>query len=361
MPSPSSTAPYLDFLDETSPEEEERLRREREAAVSSPQAQSAQRASSLRNENFQDPYRAANLAATGRQSLLTSGQKQQTVAPGQWGLKSYTAQGRPENYSMDIPSNPFSDAAQIGGYLGTLGPVRDVAAQYGGPAAPLALLGPTAAAGYVSDVVSPGRSGAPTLRPEDQSPAYTGASGSDSAGSGTTDTSGSSAQRPGEYRSDVLNPDIRALLNAERQQGPSEAEALLLKATDRAAARSLGIAAGARGGAGARERAQRQAISANAAAGAQASADVAALRAQEDAARRQRQREIMGLLQGNAIAGDLRDLGYYESDQGLAGTKYNVNATNARFNAGQPPGFSDDPTAWLFEALTGRPWERRTV
>jgi hypothetical protein len=186
--------------------------------------------------------------------------------------------------------------------------------------------------------------------------------------------------RPDSYRSDAVTPQIQALLDAERRTGPSQAEALLTKATDRLAAQSLGIAAGARGGAGARERATRYAQSTNAAAGATASSDIAALRAKEDADSRARQQAIMELMSGNAEAGDARDLGYYSSDQARAGAQYNTEAniasneregaadrearafeaqqardlTRATFNANQSPGLLDDPLAWLTEAATGR-------
>lgn len=389
----------FDFFDDQytgSPEDEAKRRAEQASAPPAPAltyrakdgqmfATAAQRDAHNRNLDHQagyNPYdpnmsgvQSSNLAAQGRQNLINSGVKQATVSPGQWGLKSYTAQGRPDLYSMDIPSNPFKDAAEIGGYFGTLGPVRDTIAEYTGPVGPLALLGPIGAAGMVTDAVSSGRGGAPTLPESMQNPAYTGAAGGNSgAGAGTGSGSGGAGSdglstlptptRPDSYRSDAITNDIRALLDAERRSGPSEAEALMLKATDRAAANALGIAAGARGGAGARERATRQAIFSNAANASTASADVAALRAREDAERRQRQQAIMGLLQGNAIAGDTRDLGYYESDNTRGAARDNIMAqiredarqfdlTRSDNNMSEFEKFKNDPVGWLFERGVG--------
>ncbi|MES2865768.1 MAG: hypothetical protein V4703_03300 [Actinomycetota bacterium] len=181
------------------------------------------------------------------------------------------------------------------------------------------------------------------------------------AGAGGPGDGATGVQRPDQYRTDALNPDIRGMLDAERAGGPSEAEALMKKATDRVAARTLGIAAGARGGAGARERARSVAVGANATLGSNAAADIAALRARENADSKQRQTAIMQLIQNNAAAGDVRDLGYEQTASGERQSINNVNATNARFNAQQPPGLLDDPASWLFDALTGRPLRSRSV
>lgn len=107
-------------------------------------------------------------------------------------------------------------------------------------------------------------------------------------------------------RTDAASNDVKVFLDQERnRKQPSEAEALLNKTADRIQAQALGIAAGARGGAAARERATAQAITGNAAVGAQATQDLAVLRAKEDAARHDRLLAIMNLLSANAGRGDL--------------------------------------------------------
>jgi len=156
------------------------------------------------------------------------------------------------------------------------------------------------------------------------SPAGTGA-GASPAGTGASyfgegirrpdSYRGLGIERPASTRTDDVMGQLQALFAGEQRQGPSEAEALLHQATDRAAGQALGIAAGARGGAGARARARSQAIAANAALGSRASQDVAALRAREDAERRARQAQIMGLISGAAQGADARDLAYAEADQ----------------------------------------------
>jgi hypothetical protein len=223
---------------------------------------------------------------------------------------------------------------------------------------------------------------------EPPAPGVTGPATAGDYGLGPIDT----MPRPSSYRSDPVMGDIRALLAENSSQGPSEGEALLRMSSDRATANALGIAAGARGGAGARERAQRQALSTNAALGAQTSQQVAALRAQEENTRRARQADLVGLLGNVAGQGDARDLGYYSADQGRAGSRdialANLTSSErqaqadrearafeaeqnrsfqgneneqerllreAVFNAQQQPGFADDPVSALFQALTGRP------
>lgn len=192
--------------------------------------------------------------------------------------------------------------------------------------------------------------------------------GGGSGSGGTGDGTGGSPNvpvRPDAYRTDNVDNDLRAFLAAQKQEGPSAAEALMTKATDRIAAESLGIAASARGGAAARERATRGAQSANVARSAEASSNIAALRAQEEDARRNRQQAILSLISGNAAAGDARDLGYYESDNNRGASHDNVMANiiaeNNRWQASQAPGFLDDPLAAGFEALTGRPLRTRRI
>lgn len=328
---------------------------------------------------------------------------------------SQTVQG--PNNPMDIPSNVFQDAAALGGYAATLGPLRDTINAYGGgPLAAPALLGPIGAAGYVTDQTLGGTNtgegslfrsdaenaaratragGAPSAQPPVAQP---GQAGTGASTSGVTSEvtrpdayrSEAPIQRP-EYRSDQALGDLRAFFAAQERQGPSEAEALMTRATDRAAGQALGIAAGARGGAGARARARQQALSANAALGGQASSEVAALRAREDADRRNRQAQIMGLISGAAQAGDTRDLGYTQTEAerqaaldrldlgytqtesqaqqaaaSLANTAYQQGAdreqriidrelNRARYNAERPVGFLDDPVASIFERLFGGP------
>jgi len=141
----------------------------------------------------------------------------------------------------------------------------------------------------------------------------------------------------GPNRSEAVDADIRAFLAQEQNDdGPSEAEALLMKATDRIQAQTLGTAAGARGGAAARERAQRGAQSANVALGSQATQDLAALRAREEQSNRARQLAIMNLLAGNAQAGDQNALGWggvgaslYGTDVGAQSGRYDTDANNA--------------------------------
>jgi hypothetical protein len=201
---------------------------------------------------------------------------------------------------------------------------------------------------------------APTGQGQPQPP-YSGTPGIDGQGPG-----GGAVQRPDSYRSDQALQEMRMLLDAERNKGPSEAEALLHQATDRVAGQALGIAAGARGGAGARARARQQALSANAALGSRATTDVAALRAREENDRRARQANIMGLISGAAQAGDARDLGYtdtetrrQQTETELANTAYQSNANRelqrAVYNASRPTGFLDDPLGGVFSRLFGGP------
>jgi hypothetical protein len=182
-----------------------------------------------------------------------------------------------------------------------------------------------------------------------------GGSGEGGAGGGAAPGS----NKPPSYRTDQVDQDIRRFLAEERNNsGPSEAEALMAKATDRIAAQSLGIAAGARGGAAARERATRGAQSANVAMAAEASSNLAALRAREANEAKARQSAILSMLSGNASAGDARDLGYYESDNSRITSENIAEANRAlerdKFNASQKPGFLDDPLGNIFGALTGR-------
>lgn len=100
---------------------------------------------------------------------------------------------------------------------------------------------------------------------------------------------------------DRFADDVRSLLAEERaRKGPSEAEALLNKSADRIQAQALGLAASARGGAGAVARAQQMAQSLNQASGAQATQDVAILRGKEEQDRRNRLVSIMQMSGANA-------------------------------------------------------------
>ncbi len=115
-------------------------------------------------------------------------------------------------------------------------------------------------------------------------------------------------------RIDLANADVKAFLDEERnRKGPSEAEALMYMATDRAMAQSLGIAAGARGNATSRDRATQAAISGNVALGAQNSQEVGALRAREDNDRRARLLQTLGLAGDLSSRGDQLGLGYTQA------------------------------------------------
>lgn len=350
---------------------------------------------------------SANLAARGRQNLITSGQKQTTTAPIQWGLGQQSPQqlaaGRSQAHDAMVQRNGglLGDAARLGTYVGTGGPVSDTIRNYFGSAAATAINPIHAADDEGLDLVLPGGSGAygtdlipgvkgtggDSMYPSESlaTGGYQGgyrgtgnprvsrggpAPGTGGTGGGTAvgASSGipSEVQRPDSYRSDEAMQGLRQLLAAEQQPGPSKAEALLSRATDRAASQALGIAAGARGGAGARQLAQRQALAANAAMGGQASSDLAALRADEEQQRRARQAQIMGLFSGAAQAGDARDLGYVDTatrarqaEAELANTAYQQNANRelqrAMYNAQQPTGFLDDPLGGIFSRLFGGP------
>lgn len=129
-------------------------------------------------------------------------------------------------------------------------------------------------------------------------------------------------------RTDQASEDVRSFLDEERnRKGSSEAEALLNKTADRIQSQALGLAAGARGGAGARERATNQAISGNAFVGASATQDLAVLRAKEDQQKRDRLLTIMNLLSANAGRGDVLQQG----QQGQAVDMYGraIGATQA--------------------------------
>jgi hypothetical protein len=132
-------------------------------------------------------------------------------------------------------------------------------------------------------------------------------------------------------RVDMANADVRAFLDEERnRKGPSEAEALLAKSTDQTMAQMLGFAAGARGGAGARDRARKVGLATGAATAATASQDLAALRAREDQTRRQRILDILGLGSANAgkadtLASDYEDL---SSRYGLEGIQSSDRASD---------------------------------
>lgn len=396
-------AQYADLLGEVDPEEERRQAEARAAAASSPEAKfaqqlAAQRQTQLTNADTEARQKAPSgtISSAGqfRSQTLGSGERVAVTPPGQYGQFSYARQGKPASaYAVNAPNDLLGDVARLGGYLATGGPIVDTAVDYFGEPASAALnpvaygtravtdealdtLLPRGSGAYGPNIV-PGRSGtggdsfypSETIGSGGYNDGYRGVgnpradvaggggAGGDAAGAGGT----GGVQRPGQYRTDALNPEIQAMLDAERRGGPSEAEALLKQATDRVAARSLGIAAGARGGAGARERARNQAISGNVSLGAQAAADLGALRAREANESKARQAQIMQLLQGNAAAGDVRDLGYEQTASGERQARYNVDATNARFNAQQPTGLADDPLSWLFEAATGRPLRTRTV
>lgn len=125
-------------------------------------------------------------------------------------------------------------------------------------------------------------------------------------------------------RLDLANADVKSFLDEERaRKGPSEAEALLAKATDRVMAQSLAVASGARGTAEDRSRATRSAISANAATGAQATQDVATLRAQEEQQRRQRMLQELGLQGSLSNSADQLGLGYTQAGAQLYGQGLN--------------------------------------
>ncbi len=390
---------------------------------------------------------SADTAAPWRARQITSGAKQATTPPGQWGQFDYARQGTPEKFSYNMPNELGADLARLGlaGARTIYGTGIGTVANAVLPDEAAAVISPLeygvrAGADEAGDQLIPGGSGvygSPIIpgtgsktggdlmypsetigngytegyrgrgNPRVQvGPAGGGGAGGPSAGAPGggldpgigTGLGGGGAyspvagpDRPDSYRSDAISPQIQGLLDAERRQGPSQAEALLTKATDRIAAQSLGIAAGARGGAGARERAGTVAASTNAAMGAQASSDIAALRAREDADSRARQQGIMALMQNNAEAGDQRDLGYYTSDQGRASSADNLHAniasnerisqaeimnrayqaeeerrarafeseqtralTRDQYNAGVKPGLFEDPFGWLTEAYTGR-------
>lgn len=123
-------------------------------------------------------------------------------------------------------------------------------------------------------------------------------------------------------RTDAVDAQIRQFLAQEqsRQGQPSEAEALMLKSRDQLFGQAMGLAAGARGGAAARERAERQATAGNVALGARVTQEVAALRAREEAERRDRVGRILDMLSANAGRGDVTDLGYGQLGAELYGT-----------------------------------------
>jgi hypothetical protein len=123
-------------------------------------------------------------------------------------------------------------------------------------------------------------------------------------------------------RTDAVDAQIRQFLAQEqsRQGQPSEAEALMLKSRDQLFGQAMGLAAGARGGAAARERAERQASAGNVALGARVTQEVAALRAREEAERRDRVGRILDMLSANAGRGDVTDLGYGQLGAELYGT-----------------------------------------
>lgn len=134
-------------------------------------------------------------------------------------------------------------------------------------------------------------------------------------------------------RTDAANDDVRQFLDEERnRKGPSEAEALLSKASDRIRAQSLGIAAGARGGAGAREQAQREATAANYAQGAQTTQDIGQLRAQEDVTKQNRLLQTLQLLGQLGISGDQTAAQYAGYGANLQGQGVQA-ASNAEGNA----------------------------
>lgn len=403
MAQSSGYAKYADLLGEVSPEEEARQAAARQAAASTPEAKFAQTLAANRQSNANATMGIGPRAAA-REANISSG-RITGAAPNLFGL-SLAPASAPQAAALQDQA-VAARKERDGGFAGDLGrlavggakvlvnPINSVIGDYLPEPAQAAIGGP----GYISgalldegaDQLIPGGSGSrganiipgvagtggdrfypsETIQSGSYNDGYRGVGnprvpvagdGSGGAGgAGGAAAGAGGAQGRGDYRTDALDPDIRSMLDAERAGGPSEAEALLQKATDRVAARSLGIAAGARGGAGARERARTQAVGANASLGAQAAADLAALRARENAESRQRQANIMQLLQNNAAAGDTRDLGYEQTASGERQARYNVDATNARFNAQQPVGLTDDPLAWLFEAATGRPLRTRGV
>ncbi len=404
-------AQYADFLGEVSPEEEARQAAARQAAASTPEAQFAQTLAANRQA-------AVKPAASGYTGTVKA-----PSAPLDWvqdpgTTKQQTGQARATAHAASKQGQGIADQAAnlASDFFGNpiVNPIGYAAKKIGGAADRAA---GTSVSGYIQDPLGQGLAdiGAPDFAQAVANPtgyatrtavnAGTGYGTNPGAiaqgglqagrnlqndarntvgavqgagefigdlrmpggpsgapdGAGGAPGSGASAQRPDQYRTDALDPQIQAMLDAERRGGPSEAEALLKKATDRVAARSLGIAAGARGGAGARERARNQAISGNVSLGATAAADTAALRAREANESKARQAQIMNILQGNAAAGDARDLGYEQTASGERQARYNVDATNARFNAGQQPGLLDDPLGALFNYFTGQQLRGRQV
>lgn len=396
------TSPYLDFFGETPDDQEAPA-----AAASAPRAPGATLAQSAAAgvnaatraalDNQRNLLASANTASAGRQNLINSGQKQVTTAPIQWGLNELS----PDVLQAKAAQATAAANARNGGLLGDLGrlgvgglkvlsnPINSVIGDYLPEPAQAAIGGPGYFIGSgldeAADQVIPGGSGSyghnlipgqagtggdqfypsETVQSGSYADGYRGignpranVSAAGSAGAGAAGVAGAGVPgRPSDYRTDKVAPEILQLLNNERHQGPSEAEALLDKATDRAAANSLGIAAGARGGAGARERATRLAVTSNVAAGSQASQDVAALRAREDADRRARQAAIVNMYSSNASQGDARDLGYYESENNRL-TSENIAEGNRalerdKYNASQPAGLLDDPFGYLFNRATG--------
>lgn len=392
-----STTNYLDFLGETPEEEEERLRREAEARASTPEARAAQAEAAANQIRFENETAESRKDLPGSVRSIRGQQFSRDVASGarvvvppplQWGQFAASPEELARFKQEAIDARKKRDGGYFGDLLrlGTAGartlvnPINAVIGDYLPEEAQAVIGGPgyfvDAALDEVADRVIPGGSGShgENIIPgragtggDDFYPSETIGSGSyrdgyrgvgnpraNPAGGAVAKGAGSSVQRPESYRSDQALAEIRAYLDAERNAtGPSEAEALLNKATERAAARSLGIAAGARGGAGARERARQQALSANASLSSQASADLAALRAREENDRKAREANIMAMLGPLAQAGDLRDLGYTEAEIKKIMADNLNQLQRDEFNARQPTGLLDDPLGWFWERMTG--------
>lgn len=160
------------------------------------------------------------------------------------------------------------------------------------------------------------------------------------AGIGQTQGPGGAAPRI-----DLANKDVQSFMNEERaRKGPSEAEALMAKATDRIMAQALGVASGARGTAGDKSAAMRQALSANTALGAEQTQNVAQLRAQEDATQRNRLLQATQLGGNLSASADQLGLGYTNAGANLYSNALQGSNQQAQLAANQK--LSADDQAW---------------
>lgn len=343
------------------------------------------------------PGGAVSLAGQFRSKALGSGLKVAAPPPGQWGQFNYARQGQPEKFSANAPNDFFGDLTRLGTYIGTglANPIGTVLGDYLPETANAALnpvgYGTQAVADEGLDTFLPGGSG---VYGNNIIPGVEGTGGdvtlpSDSAfdglgipglggGRGVGAPVGAAPNVQGlrdeqaaarELGMDVLsgnvgapNPADRGLqmteleriqqfLNGPREQrnvladvdeflaqphGPSAAEIQLRQAQDDAMSDALSLARGARGGAGAVNRALRVAQAENAATQATGARDLALLRAKEEEANRAQvlqglglKGELAGGLDQNTLqalglgaetAGDIRSQGVAERGQTLGFT-----------------------------------------